>query len=210
MGVKARSQQSARVVGAVVVVFALMSLGWMLWTAQALLRADLLSAGARHQMQRWLEFEEPWSATQWLEVHRALSNAITVTPENPVLHESLGALLLLRAQRNWGVAEVRRALLVDAKRHYERSLALRPVSGRTWAGLAWTRMALGESSEDVFAAAERALHYSPNDMGVQRLVVQLVAQQCAAAPEELMVWYRTREADPVRRQRLLMPIPPSC
>lgn len=180
-----------RRLGAIGVVLAC---GWMFWTGQALLRADLLSAGARHQVQRWVDGKEAWTMPQWLRAQQGLVDALAVTPENPALHENLAALYVLRAHRSWRVSVLRRAAMIDARRHYEHALALRPVSGRTWAGLAWALMALEEPTAAIVDAVDQALHYAPHDVGVQRLMFQVVGHHWKEAPDHLKAWYHALES----------------
>ena len=171
-------------------------LGWRLAAA------DWVSLEPRYQISRWQSGKVKPSPSEWARAQSRLVRAIQTTPGNPVLHDYLAALYVIRGRQEWANVAQRRADFLNAKQHQEISLALRPVNGRTWASLAVSMQALGQVGPVFFDACRRAIQYAPHDSAVQGVLLSVLLAHWASAPSDLRVWARGLYSDPITRRRL--------
>lgn len=178
---------------------------WVLrWSAE-LVRADVAFIEPRHQIVQWIKGRERYTAPQWYKAYTRMRQAIALSPDNPVLHEYMGALLALQGQAYWHSDVLRSAFFGDARRHHLTSLRLRPDNGRTWAGLALSQHALGEDPRTVARSIDKALLYSPQDTRVQRQMAALVLSRWVLTEPAQRNWVRGLYQDEKTRQRLQLP-----
>ena len=175
---------------------------WVVPFGVQLIRTDWAFIEPRHQIAVWIQGREPFTLPQWSRAYGQMRHALAVSPENPVLHEHMAALLALRGQRHWQSHALRRAFFLDARRHQETSLRLRPTNGRTWAGLALSLHALQADRATLIHAIERAHRYAPHDPTVQRQLAALVLARWHEVGPAQRNWLRGLYADQGTRQRL--------
>ncbi|MDZ4124022.1 MAG: hypothetical protein U1E02_07570, partial [Hydrogenophaga sp.] len=128
--------------------------------------------------------------------------AIEDSPKNPVLHDYMGALFALQGQRHWQSDVLRRAFFLDARRHQQISLQLRPTNGRTWGALAVSLHALQTDQATQAHAIDKAIFYAPHDPVVQRQMAALVMARWSELGPAQRNWLRGLHADERTRKRL--------
>lgn len=179
--------------------------GGLLWVVPfgvQLIRADWAFIEPRYQIAQWIKGRERFTLPQWARAYEQMRHALAVSPDNPVLHEYMAALLTLRGQSYWQSNVLRRAFFLDARQHQQTSLRLRPTNGRTWAGLALSQHALQADRATLVHAMERAIFYAPHDPTVQRQVASLVLARWHEVGPAQRNWLRALYADQRTRQRL--------
>jgi tetratricopeptide (TPR) repeat protein len=162
---------------------------WVFAEAQRHARADLTSAGARKAVTVWVSGERRPPSREALDSARAdIERAVRIEPDNPALQEALGDAYLASAQFDWRNVAARRAHLERAAAQYQRVIALSPVAAQTWASLASTYAALGESKELLRQAWERALALGPNESHVQPMLLQTALAVWPDASPHMQQW----------------------
>lgn len=177
-------------------------LAWAGRFALQLIRADLAFIEPRHQISQWIYGRETYTYAQWAKAYERMRFAISVSPENPVLHEYMASLLALRGQTYWKSDVLRNAFFLDARRHQQMSLKLRPTNGRTWAGLALSLHALDEDGWSLNNAISQSLVYAPHDARVQRQIAAVVMARWNSVEPAHRNWVRAAYQDERSRQRL--------
>lgn len=177
-------------------------LAWAGRFALELIRADLAFIEPRHQISQWIYGRETYTYAQWAKAYEKMRFAISVSPDNPVLHEYMASLLALRGQAYWKSDVLRNAFFLDARRHQQTSLKLRPTNGRTWAGLALSLHALNEDGWSLNNAISQSLVYAPHDSRVQRQIAAVVMARWNVVEPAHRNWVRAAYRDPKTRQRI--------
>lgn len=185
----------------VVACLALVTL-WAGRLATELIRADLLFIEPRHQIAQWISGREKYTLAQWARAYGHMRKAIAISPGNPVLHEYMASLLALRGQSYWSSDALRKAFFLDARRHQQTSLKLRPTNGRTWAGLALSLHALGGESRELNLAVGNAILYAPHDPRVQKQIAAIVMARWSLVEPKHRNWLRSTYLDEKVRRRL--------
>lgn len=175
---------------------------WVLQFSTQLVRADWAFIEPRHQITVWVAGKEPYTIQQWSRAYARMRHAIEVSPQNPVLHDFMGALFALQGQRHWKSDVLRRAFFLDARRHQRISLQLRPTNGRTWGALAVSLHALQTDPATQAHAIDKAIFYAPHDPVVQRQMAALVMARWFELGPTQRNWLRGLHADQRTRKRL--------
>ena len=115
---------------------------------------------ATSALQAWRE--QPPRGVDWSSLWRQLQQAEVLEPDNPATQELLG-LLAVRRHEDF-------AMLEQAIKRFERSLAARPISPNTWANLAAARYQIGDTGPAFQAALRNAARLGPSHPNSQRLV----------------------------------------
>lgn len=179
-------------------------LGWVIAVGWPVVAADAISLEPRWRINQLQEGRSQFDLAQWNRTHEKLKQALNYTPENAMLHDYMASLYVIQGRAVWSDTAARRTAFLDARRHYELSLRLRPASGRTWAAMAGTLAALGAADDALFNACEKAIFYSPHDPAVHRQVLRLALSRWANAPDDLKTWVKTIYADPAKRRAYRM------
>lgn len=159
-----------------------------------LIRADLVTAVARDNVARWAGGQASWSPAEWERAQRALQRALAITPGDAVLHDNLAQLHVLQGLAQWTDLDARRQSFSEARRSQEASLALRPTSGVTWAGLAVSLYAVDESAERMQFAWRQAARYAPREASVELALFDLTFATWDDASDEMHDWVLRRWA----------------
>jgi predicted Zn-dependent protease len=144
------------------VIPALMGLGWMSAQALRVGSADSIVYEAAKEMSTWMASgSSPAEQTMgW--VHGDLQRAAARVPSDPSVQELLGLLQSRRIDR----AEYADEAVV----HFVKALELRPTSPYTWGNLAEAKYRKGDTAETFEAALRRAAEMGPGEPEVQRTV----------------------------------------
>ncbi len=163
--------------------------GWMLFEAQRTFRAEVATLAAREQVLRWLAADGvPKSAPGWETALQALNDGMTLTPDDPELHERMGDLYSVAGRTNWSDATLRTQYYKQAAVWYESALQLRPGSAAAWAALAASRQAMGDSAPRVQEPWNRALRLGPFEGHVQPVLLQVVLVDWDNATPAMQSW----------------------
>jgi tetratricopeptide (TPR) repeat protein len=160
--------------------------------SQRHIRAHLQAAEARYLAERWVNNpQRPPSEARVQAALAAAQRALTITPDDPLLHEQVGDLHLLLAQLP-DVAVLKSDIvklnLQNAIAAYRAAIALRPRDGQTWAALATALHLQGADKPEVYKAWRQALALGPNEGHVMPMLLELVLRDWAVAPKDLQDW----------------------
>lgn len=144
-------------------------------------RADLAIIHTRWQIDQWASGKAPMPGiVAWGKARSAVSNAISITPEDPQLHEHMAYLYASRAQQARAVLpDLANTYLTEALRSYERAAALRPMDGSLWANMALAHHSLytGELPADdtlpLWQAFDKAMAYGQREPSVQATLAEV-------------------------------------
>jgi tetratricopeptide (TPR) repeat protein len=179
--------------------------GWVFWTAGHELVADFGSFEAQNQTEVWAQAKAaPASQAEWEAALSRLRWAQDVRGSSPVLHEQLGHIYRVGVRQPWASADQQVAWTRLAIQHYQRSVALRPGDGLTWAVLATAYGELGEFGSEREQALTRALQLAPNDNPVQLTLLYTVLAHWAETPEPFQKWVVDEFETGTARQRQLI------
>ena len=183
---------SARRLAATLPALALVGLmaAWTLWHGLAVLRADMVSAAARQNVNDWALDGQGWDRQTWKDTRQALLSALEITPDDPALHDYLAQLYITQGVVAWDIAEQREAFFAEALDHLLASLRLRPEDGRTWASVAQARYALGQPTGDIQQAWQQARKFAPREATVQQALASLVLGTWDQATPDMRGWLR--------------------
>jgi hypothetical protein len=143
-----------------VMIPALVALGWASAQALRIGSADAIVYEAAKEMGTWIASRSaPAPQTmQW--IHDDLQRAAARVPSEPSVQELLGVLQALRPE-----------YADDAIVHFSKALELRPASPYSWANLVEVHYRKGGSGPVFEAALRRAVETGPAEPEVQRTVV---------------------------------------
>lgn len=162
---------------------------WVVFDAQRLFRADVTSAQARHDVQRWVSGQaRPPSASQWEGAQAALREAILLTPADANLHDRMGDLFVAAGQRDWADGPASARHFEQAAVHYQRALDLRPAESITWAMLAAAVQSSGGARATVQAAWQTAQKLGPFEGHVQPVLMQVVLADWDQSTPAMQQW----------------------
>jgi predicted Zn-dependent protease len=144
------------------VIPALMGLGWLAAQAMRIGSADAIVYEASKEMGTWaVSRSTPADQTmRW--VHDDLQRAAARVPHDPSVQELLGVLESRRGEQL--------VYADDAVVHFVKALELRPTSPYTWGNLAEAKYRKGDTAESFEAALRRAAEMGPAEPEVQRSV----------------------------------------
>ena len=165
---------------------------WVLWQSQRVFRADMASRTERHQLVLWASgVEVPASPAEWAAAVAAVQRSISLTPEDPALHEALGDLYFVEARRLWPEQAARSQALDLAAKHYREAIALRPSEPQTWAMLATVLQGMGAESRLVNEAWARSVALGPYEGHVRPLLLRVVLSDWDHATPGMQQWVKT-------------------
>jgi len=166
--------------------------GWALFESQRLFRSDWASAAERQKVLLWVSGgAAPASVEEWNAARAALLRSLSLTPDDPNLHERMGDLDVVAGQRDWAIATLRRAHFTSAAGYYGQALVLRPRDPQTWAMLAAARQAAGADRALVHLAWARALALGPHEGHVQPVLLSVVLADWSGATEAMQNWVKS-------------------
>ncbi len=147
-------------------------LSWAAYEAGRRGFADWVSLRARFQVASWAQKRTVPSQEQWQRAVDALGAAQKLAPEDPSLHDHLGAAYELASaaldpKGRWNVY-TEFALL-----HFQQAAARRPTSPYSWASIAMMKYRLGRVDEELFQALALAMRLGPWEPQVQITVSDL-------------------------------------
>ena len=154
-----------------------------LWVVVPTVGADLLTIKTRWHIDQWASGKAPPPGTvAWGNAVNAISEAIALTPADPLLHENLAYLYASRAQTLAAAlapAATTQSYMQQALESYQHSVALRPMSGSTWAGVALAAHWLGRAQPTqpvpsaLWPAFDKALAYGQREPQVQATLADI-------------------------------------
>lgn len=144
------------------VIPALMGLGWLSAQALRIGSADAIVYEAAKEMGTWVAARSNPAEQTMGWIHDDLQRAAARVPSDPSVQELLGVLQARRVER----AEY----ADEADVHFVRALELRPTSPYTWGNLVEAKYRKGDTGEIFEAALRRAAEMGPAEPEVQRTV----------------------------------------
>lgn len=169
-------------------------------------RADLAIIHTRWQIDQWAtgKAKAP-GIVAWGKARDAVAHALTITPDDPQLHEHMAYLYASRAQqaRAW-VPELADTLMAEALLSYQQAVALRPMDGALWANIAQAHHALqpihasasargnasatanaptGPKAAELWQAFDKAMAYGQREPSVQATLANVGFARWAELPE---------------------------
>lgn len=176
---------------------------WAVPEAWRLFRGDVAALEARAMAMSWAD-GKPWATEDWNFARDELLRAAQITPDNPVLHDYLASLYVIRAGALRAFPEQAGELYAQAAMHQRQSLALRPGHGMAWAHMALIEHGLSPGSAKQWEAWERSRQRAPYEPPAERMRADLVLADWASAPAETKAWLQQYDAKTwlAERQRL--------
>ncbi|MBY0464612.1 MAG: hypothetical protein K2W33_06680 [Burkholderiales bacterium] len=136
--------------------------------------ADIAIIKTRWQIDQWASGKAPQPGiVAWGRARNAVADAISITPNDPNLHENLAYLYASRAQASAFVPDLARDLSKQALASYQRSVQLRPMSGPTRSNIAQVMHTLAadnatpEDLAPMWVAFDKAMAYGQREPSVQ-------------------------------------------
>jgi tetratricopeptide (TPR) repeat protein len=166
--------------------------GLAIQESQRHVRAYLQAGEARYLAEKWVNSpQRPPSEARVLTAMAAVQRALTITPDDPGLHEQLGDLHVLMAQLP-DVTVLKpaavKANLSSGIAAYKAAIALRPRDGQTWAALAMALHLQGTDKQAMRDAWQKSLALGPNEGHVMPMLLELVLRDWAGAPKDMQDW----------------------
>ena len=108
------------------------------WVVVPAARADFAIIQTRWQIDQWASGKAPAPGiVAWGKARTAVAHALSITPNDPQLHEHMAYLYASRAQQASVLApDLANSLMAQALLSYRQAVALRPMSGVLWANVA--------------------------------------------------------------------------
>lgn len=160
-----------------------------------IMAADWASFMTRRDVSKWASGKVTFSEAQWESARLDLERAVTITPEDPTLHDALAQLLALKGQKLWTSGEVgspEMEAYLQAHDHQEASIALRPTHAMAWANLALIRLALNSSPDELYQPWREAARLGPKEIDVENALVGIATETWAIAPADVKQWVEAR------------------
>lgn len=181
-----------------------------LWPA---VRAEVQVMQSRWHIGQWLSGQAPApSLAAWQKAHDQVTLAQSLNPDDPQHAEALAALFALQAGINAQVPflkQLAHTFYGQAAQAYRQSLVYRPMSGVTWANLAFALHQLeqlGEKQappdEALWPAFDKGMAYGQREPQAQALLVRVALARWASLSPERQQAVQTLLQDlvPLRQQ----------
>ena len=165
---------------------------WVTWQAGRTFLADLSVAPTKDLLIKQESSMGAMTAETFELTRSRLEEALTLTPDAPLLHARLGVLRLSAGAAPFtlkqadGVAQARKHRQ-QALAHFQEATRLRPQDPTMWVGLANAHLALGEQDK-VWQAWRRARQVGPFDPGVQALGLDAALPLWPKVPQDVQDW----------------------
>lgn len=174
-----------------------------LWAADRAARlgwASFQSLEARALFQRAMESREPMRAQPWNRAREGYVAALQWDPDNPVYHQELADLYLLRLARMPGDRGKMTPYYEIALRHYFKAAALRPTWPYSHAGIVTVKQQIGQIDADFKLAMAMASRYGPAEIAIQEQLISAGYQSWRALgePERELIFGNLRRAHQAR------------
>ena len=152
-------------------------------------RAEFLTMQTRWHISQWASGQARLPSLQtWNKAHDQLAAAMAINPSDPQQHEAMAYLLTMRANASTSVPQLMQTFYALAADQYQQSLALRPMSGVTWANLAFSLhylLAAEPQRVDMFwRAFDKGMAYGQREPKAQRPLVSLALSHWAELSSE--------------------------
>lgn len=161
---------------------------WGIREGVVLMRADLRSMAARDAVDRWARGSDRPTEAQVQQAETALLQALTLTPDDAVLHDTLAQLHTTLGLAVWDDPVRRVQSFERARDSQQASLALRPASGATWAALASSLWVTGQPVAQVHDAWRQTVRHAPREVVVERVLFDLAFATWDEAPSDIRQW----------------------
>lgn len=165
-----------------VVLVPAMVFAWRVWST------DWLVLQPRLNMVKWGTGQAPMDVREWVESRNRVQQALAQAPNNPMFHDLLASLYLLRARQSLPGSGFEARMYSEAVLHQRASLALRPGHGWAWAGLAESLLALEPGSTQGWQAWHRALKLAPHENLVKSALYFAAKRSGSLAPDDVRQW----------------------
>lgn len=175
---------------------------WRVW------HTDWLVLQARLNMVKWGTGKAPMEVRDWVASRNRVQQALAESPTNPMLHDLMASLHLLRARQSLRGSAYEASLYRQALSYQRASLALRPGHGWAWAGLAESLLALDASSQEGWQAWHKALQFAPHEVLVKSALYHAAKRAGPQAPANVRQWMHDIEHDTSPRLRHTLGLPP--
>lgn len=166
---------------------------WVCSEALATIRVDMTSMHARREAAFWLTDPKRATTPAWERAMGEAREALQMAPANPMLHDLVSTLYLVRSE-SLPMEETtqRRELLEQALSYQQKSLALLPQNADGWADAAALRQMLEHDSAAVASDWNQALAYGPHEGVVQQRLTVIALSMWQEAPEAMKGWVMKR------------------
>lgn len=177
---------------------------WVSWHGASVIAADFAATAARDTLDRWAYASPNPTEPDWQQLQADLQAALAHTPGDAVLHDAMAQLHTARGRAAWADPERRALAFEQARQSQQASLALRPFSGLTWAGLAVSLFVLERPVEQLQFAWRQALRHAPREAMVELVLFDLAFATWDDASADMRGWVMTRwqELPSQRRARI--------
>jgi predicted Zn-dependent protease len=175
--------------------------------AWRLFDTNWLALQPRLNMVKWGAEQAPMDVREWVESRNRMQRALAVAPNNPMLHDLLASLYLLRARQSLPGTAFANNMYNEALLHQRASLALRPGHGWAWAGLAESLLALDAANPEGWQAWQRARQFAPHEMFVTTTLYFAAKRAGSQAPAHVQQWMRDTETNAPPRLRKWLGLP---
>ena len=191
------------------------------WTVDRAARmgwASFQAIEARALLYRAMQTNEPMRVQLWNRAREGFANAIQWDSDNPVYHQGLADLYLVRLNRMPGDRSKMAPYYEIALRHYFRAAALRPTWPYSHAGIVTVKQQIGQVDADFKLALVMASRYGPSETAVQEQIMAAGYQTWKALGKDehglilgnLMRAWQARPKQTVQLLALLKPHLPPC
>lgn len=146
--------------------------------------ASLQAIEARVSLHKAMQTSEPMRVQAWNRAREGFANAIESDPDNPVYHQGLADLYLVRLNRMTGDRSKMAPYYEIALRHYFKAAALRPTWPYSHAGIVTAKQQIGQVDADFKLALAMASRYGPAEMAVQEQIISAGYQSWQALGQD--------------------------
>lgn len=169
---------------------------------------DWLALQPRVNVFKWGAGKAPMTVRDWVQARNQTQQAIALNPGNPMLHDVLASLYLLRARQSPAGSAYAASLYTEAVAHQKASLALRPGHGWAWAGLAESLLALNPANPEGWQAWRNAQQQGPYELHISTTLYFAGKRAGTQAPPDVQQWLHHIEENASPRLRGLLGLNP--
>jgi predicted Zn-dependent protease len=198
-----KNQRDWLVLGVLLLVFVpTMHFAWRMFAT------DWLALQPRVSLIKWGADQAPLNVSEWVQARNQTQQALAMNPGNPMLHDLLASLYLLRAQQSRAGSAFATSMYTEAVAHQQASLALRPGHGWAWAGLAQSLLALNPANPEGWQAWRNANQQGPYELQISTTLYFAAKRAGTHAPPDVQQWLHQTEQNAPPRLRGLLGLKP--
>lgn len=187
---------------------ALLAAGSLAFALMLAVRADAWATRDWHalwlqdRVVEWGSGRKPFTLDEWGAALAELNEARRAVPNDAAVHDSLGALYMVRGNLVWTDFDARAPFFESALKHFERSAELRPMVAHGWANVAFGRYLATRPIPEIEAAWQRAIQLGPLEDDVQRMMLNVVFGIWDEATPPMRAWVAALQSQPSRAEEI--------